>query len=148
MSEGWHVSRVVVPVDMSQTSLGAIDMALKLAPPEGVHVISVLEPLTAIEPGVIFGTVNDAERSKLVRASIARKLAERKVEGVTVEVRTGPPGLTICDYATDVDADLIVIPSHGRTGLRRLLIGSVAETVVRHATVPVLVLRTAKLENA
>lgn len=147
MSDGWRVSRVVVPVDMSHTSMSAVTMALKLAPPDGIHVISVLEPLTAIEPGVIFGTVNDVERSQLVRTAIERKLAEQHFEGIGVEVRTGPPALTICDYAADMDAELIIIPSHGRTGIRRLLIGSVAETVVRHATVPVLVLRSPKADN-
>ncbi len=147
MGSGWRVSRVVVPVDMSETSMGAVEMALKFAPADGVHVISVLEPLTAIEPGVIYGTVNDVERSRLVRASIEKKLAERQIEGIHVEVRSGSPALTICDYAVDVDAELIIISSHGRTGMRRLLIGSVAEAVVRHATVPVLVLRLAKPNN-
>ncbi|MEZ4265287.1 MAG: universal stress protein [Myxococcota bacterium] len=147
MSEGWRVARVVVPVDLSDRSMDAVETALKLAPASGVHLISVLEPLTAIEPGVVFGTVNDKERSKAVHAAIDRALAKRQIEGVQVEVRTGPPGLTICDYADDVDAELIVLSSHGRTGLRRLLIGSVAEVVVRHARVPVLVLRARKTDN-
>jgi nucleotide-binding universal stress UspA family protein len=148
MSTGWQAERVVVPVDLSGPSMDAVDKAVALAGAPNVYVLSVLEPLTAVEPGVIFGTVNDAERSAAVRATVERRLAERGIEGVNVEIRTGPPGLTICDYAGEVGADLIVLSSHGRTGLRRLLIGSVAEVVVRHATVAVLVLRHSEAKHS
>ncbi|MCA9571591.1 MAG: universal stress protein [Myxococcales bacterium] len=147
MSEGWRVDRVVVPVDLSDLSMYAVETALKLAPASGVHVVTVLEPLSAIEPGVIYGTINDADRAARVRATLERTLEERGIRGVHLDVRTGPPGVTICDYAEEISAGLIVVPSHGRTGLRRLLIGSVAEVIVRHATVPVLVLRLPKTET-
>ena len=55
--------------------------------------------------------------------------------------RFGDPGHQIAQYAEEAKADLIVLPSHGRSGLQRLLIGSVAERVVRHAPCPVLVVR-------
>jgi nucleotide-binding universal stress UspA family protein len=58
-----------------------------------------------------------------------------------VEVRIGDPGAEIVKVATELKAGLIVMPSHGRTGLKHLLLGSVAERVVRTATCPVLVLR-------
>ncbi len=57
------------------------------------------------------------------------------------ETRTGDPGLVITDYATEIGAGLIVIPSHGYHGLKRLVLGSVAERVIRHADCSVLVLR-------
>ena len=60
---------------------------------------------------------------------------------MTQVVREGDPGLMIADYAADVQADLIVMPSHGYHGVKRLLLGSVAERVLRHANCPVLVLR-------
>ena len=60
---------------------------------------------------------------------------------VIFQVQFGDPGHGITDYAEEVGADVIVMPSHGRTGLRRLLIGSVAERVLRLAHCPVLVLR-------
>ena len=62
--------------------------------------------------------------------------------GVQVNVAFGDPGDEITKHAETVHADLIVMPSHGRTGLKRLLIGSVAERVVRLAQCPVLVLRS------
>lgn len=58
-----------------------------------------------------------------------------------MEVRIGDPGVEIVKVATELKAGLIVMPSHGRTGLKHLLLGSVAERVVRTATCPVLVLR-------
>ena len=53
----------------------------------------------------------------------------------------GNPGLEITEYARESKSDLIVIPSHGHHGLRRILLGSVAERVLRHAECPTLVLR-------
>ena len=59
----------------------------------------------------------------------------------TVAVREGRTWVEICNAAKEEEVDLIVIGSHGRTGLSHVLIGSVAETVVRHASCPVLVVR-------
>jgi nucleotide-binding universal stress UspA family protein len=60
---------------------------------------------------------------------------------IDVAVAIGDPGHEIADFASNVGADIIVLPCHGRTGLKRLLIGSVAERVVRLAHCPVLVLK-------
>ena len=58
-----------------------------------------------------------------------------------IDVEIGDPGHRIADVAAKLGADLIVMPSHGRTGIERMLIGSVAERVLRLAHCPVLVLR-------
>jgi nucleotide-binding universal stress UspA family protein len=58
---------------------------------------------------------------------------------VTTAVRVGAPHREICAYADDVAADVVVVGTHGRTGLSRTLLGSVAARVVRSSTVPVLV---------
>ena len=68
-------------------------------------------------------------------------VSEPKYRGVHTAVLLGEPAHGITDYAQEKGAQLIVVPSHGRTGLTRLLIGSVAERVVRLAHCPVLVLR-------
>lgn len=60
---------------------------------------------------------------------------------MTTAVRSGDPADTILDYADEVDADIIVAGTHGRTGLHRRVIGSVAERLVRHARCPVLTVR-------
>jgi nucleotide-binding universal stress UspA family protein len=65
---------------------------------------------------------------------------------VETSLQTGHPGQQICEHARDSDVDLIVIPTHGSTGLTHLLLGSVAEYVVRHAHCPVLVVPTRSAE--
>ncbi|WP_251330718.1 universal stress protein [Haloplanus pelagicus] len=72
----------------------------------------------------------------------ARRLANRAREAgvdATVAVRTGRPHEAILGYAEEIDADLLTLGSHGRTGVERVLLGSVAERVLRTATKPVLV---------
>ena len=68
-------------------------------------------------------------------------LSENDLDIVKAHVLTGDPGTTITDYANEHAADLIVIPSHGYHGMKRLVLGSVAERVIRHAHCSVLVLR-------
>ena len=67
------------------------------------------------------------------------------IKGIAVETHLmeGGPAGAIVDFARQAGADLIVIGSHGRTGLSRLLMGSIAEQVVRNATCPVLTIKTA-----
>lgn len=133
---------VLVPTDFSKESLAAVDTALELvADPSHLHVLHVLPPLSAVEPAVVWEVVNENTVERHVRDSMEEKLPTSKYAGIHREVAFGSPGTTIATYAQRIDADLIVIPSHGRTGLKRLLIGSVAEVAVRHAHCPVLVLR-------
>ena len=77
-----------------------------------------------------------------MRKAIPERLAQAQVEGVRVEVVMDDPPHGIADFAQQTHAELIVMPSHGRTGVKRLLIGSVTERVLRLAHCPVLVLRS------
>jgi nucleotide-binding universal stress UspA family protein len=134
--------RVVVPTDFSQESLDAVDTALEVAAtPTGVHVIHVLPELVVLEPSVAWATIDDEDRLRGTEKRLQTTLENEKYRGLDVKVLVGDPGHVIADYAQDVEADLIVLPSHGRTGLKRMLIGSVAERVVRLAHCPVLVIR-------
>jgi nucleotide-binding universal stress UspA family protein len=108
--------------------------------PSSLYVIHVLPELTATEPGVIWSTVDDTGRMEHAQTAMEERL--NHVSGVQLKVGFGDPGHVITDLASEVGADLIVIPSHGRTGVKRLLLGSVAERVVRLAHCPVLVLRS------
>ena len=133
---------VVVPVDFSDPSLEALDTGLDLVDEAAhVHVIHVLPVLAATEPGVIWDTVDDHGRCEHAKEALTHWLAKDRYQGVTIEAVVGDPGHEVADYAQRVGADLIVLPSHGRTGLRRMLIGSVAERVVRLSHCPVLVMR-------
>ena len=133
---------VVVPVDYSDESFQAVDLAVTLvSDPSHLHVIHVLPYLIPTEPGVIWSTVDDTGRMEHAREALETRLSEAGHKGIDICVEFGDPGQQIAEFAQRQDADLIVLPSHGRTGLNRLLIGSVAERVVRLAHCPVLVLR-------
>ena len=132
---------VVVPYDFSEESLAAIRLGREMVQePSSLHVIHVLPELTATEPGVIWSTVDDAGRMEHALQAMEERITT--IPGVQMKVGFGDPGHVITDTASEVGADLIVIPSHGRTGVKRLLLGSVAERVVRLAHCPVLVLRS------
>ena len=68
-------------------------------------------------------------------------LCRHEMAGFSSVVTIGNPGLKITEFASENGVDLIVLPSHGNSGLKRVLLGSVAERVLRHAECPVLVLR-------
>ena len=134
--------RVVVPFDFSDQSVTAVDTALQLVDdPVNVDVVHILPELVPTEPGVIWTTIDDKDRQQHAEEAIRSRLSEAKYQGVQVRAEIGDPGHAIADYSENVAAELVVMPSHGRTGLSRLLIGSVAERVVRLARCPVLVLR-------
>jgi nucleotide-binding universal stress UspA family protein len=138
---------ILVPVDFSDSSTNAVAEAIELAgDPSKVHLLHVLPPLESISPGVVWGDVTDVNREQAVRRYAETYLAEFGYEGAAFEVRIGQPGHEICEYADEIDADMIVISSHGYHGMKRFLLGSVAEMVIRHAQVPVLVLRRADAE--
>ncbi len=133
---------VAVPVDFSDDSFAALDAALEMVDsPAGVHIVYVLPILDPAEPGVIWTTVDNSSRSRHAEDAMRERLADKKYQGVSITIRFGDPGSEIAHFAQEKKAELIVLPSHGRTGLTRLLIGSVAEKVVRLAHCPVLVLR-------
>lgn len=133
---------VIVPVDFSADSMAAIDVGLQLAKsPQNLHVVHVLIDITPLEAGEVWGVIDPQARVEQIEKLLKQKLEGPQYAGVNIAVLLGEPAHGIANYAQEKHADLIVIPSHGRTGITRLLIGSVAERVVRLAHCPVLVLR-------
>jgi nucleotide-binding universal stress UspA family protein len=133
---------VVVPVDFSANSWSAVEHALELvAQPSHLQLIHVLPVLEPADPGVIWNTVDDESRRHHAEQAIRAHLADARYQGIACTIEFGDPGRQIAEFAQRLAADLIVMPSHGRTGLQHLLIGSVAERVVRLAHCPVLVLK-------
>lgn len=133
---------VVVPVDFAESSADAIATALEfVVKPADVHVIHVLLPLDYMSPGMVFDTETEKTRTAATAKYCAEFLKKHNFTGVQSSVCLGEPGHEVTEYAAKVKADLIVIPSHGYHGVKRLVLGSVAEQVIRHADCPVLVLR-------
>ena len=134
--------KIIVPVDFSEESFEAIDTALLLVDDSShVMVAHVLQELSPAEPGEMWRTVDHETRTRHAAQALRDRLSAEKYKEVRVDVLFGDPGHEIADLAEREQAELIVLPSHGRTGLKRLLIGSVAERIVRLAHCPVLVLR-------
>lgn len=133
---------LVVPVDFSGESKRAIETALQIAAsPAQLHLIHVLFPLDNVSPGVVWGGITDEKREEAIREEFNKLLQEKNISGVNVVIRFGNPGLEIAEFAEEIGAELIVIPSHGYHGVKRWILGSVAERVIRHAKCSVLVLR-------
>ena len=133
---------VIVPIDFSEDSFSAMDVAGEMVDDAShLHVVHVLPVLEPQDPGVIWRQIDDEGRSQHATEAMQKELAARGHEGVQVAIRFGNPGHEIAHYAEEVGAELIVASSHGRSGLRHLLIGSAADRVVRLAKCPVLVLK-------
>ncbi|MCP4171739.1 MAG: universal stress protein [Fuerstiella sp.] len=143
----YSTSKIVVPIDFSGESRHAIARAVNIAGDASrLHLVHVLLPLDTVSPGVLLGDVSDDSRRKTVTEKLNTLAAEHGAAEAAVSVLLGTPGMEIADYAKDQDADLIVIPSHGYHGIKRMFLGSVAERVIRHAECSVLVLRRSDAE--
>ena len=134
---------IVVPTDFSESAQDSIGTALELvSKPADVHVIHVLMGCKDRDLLDEWATPRQDEAwDAAARAYLAEFLQKHGFANVTQAIRLGDTGFEITDYARECNAGLIVIPSHGYHGVKRLLVGSVAERVVRYATCPVLVLR-------
>ncbi|QDU90169.1 Universal stress protein [Pirellulimonas nuda] len=142
MSDWLKDKTAVVPIDFGDQSEMAIDSALEiLGDPGKITVLHVAPDLAVIEPGIMWGEISDESRETHLKEAFAKRFADPKYAGLKFDVRFGDAGHGIAKYAQTHDAGMVIMPSHGRTGFDHLLIGSVAERVIRYAHCPVLVLR-------
>ncbi|AGB39162.1 universal stress protein [Natronococcus occultus] len=139
--------RILVPFDGSEPAREALEYAIELFPDGEFLALTVVE--TDGVP-LIPNTTEDADSDERLRELLeeaddqlsgAERIATE--HGVSLEKRSriGPPAREIIDCAEESDLDHVVIGSRGRSGVTRLLLGSVAEVVVRHSPVPVTVVR-------
>jgi nucleotide-binding universal stress UspA family protein len=133
---------ILLPTDGSDAAEAAVEHAIRLARTYDarVHVLYVVEPPPAAEYDAT--SVLDALRREGDRVTdqTADRLERSELATVTA-VRTGAAHRVILDYAAESGIDLVVMGTHGRRGLGRVLLGSVAEKVVRRAPCPVTVVR-------
>ena len=141
--------KILVPTDGSEEMARVIDYASELADEHGAMVHIVYAIHTASFASLPMETSWESLATLLrdegeTALDAARGLATTdRVETALVE---GPPSREIVTYATENDCDLIVMGTHGRGGLNRLLLGSVAERVVRSAPIPVMTVRVGSEE--
>jgi nucleotide-binding universal stress UspA family protein len=136
------VRKILLATDLSPTSGPATDEAFEVAHRLGAHllVVSVIDSTTLRLPGGLYQARVDQVRER--RQSAAQELVQRgRREGIRVTflVWEGDPGDSILEAARAEDADMVILGSHGRGPIGRLLLGSVSQHVVRHARVPVVV---------
>jgi nucleotide-binding universal stress UspA family protein len=136
--------QVLVPIDGSAPSEAAFEHALEQFANDTVTALYVIDPVdgaTAWGPGSADDWLSAAEeRAETVLEEAEEAGAEAGVD-VTTESVVGRPARAIVDYAEEHGIEHVVIGSHGRDGISRVLLGSVAETVVRRSPVPVTVVR-------
>lgn len=144
-----RITRLVVPTDFSPASNIAFDYALELAVREGasIHLLHVVDDASyaAAYPDGMFVELPGL-RERLIAEAIARldeavRTGEAAKVTITPHVLIGRPAPSITQEAGNCGADLIVMGTHGRSGFAHLMLGSVAERVLRTAQCPVLTVR-------
>jgi universal stress protein A len=136
----FQLKKILVPVDFSECSKKALQYAIPFAEQFGaelilLHLVQRYPQLTDALPVPLESVEDDEKDLEALRATIGGSVRSRAV------VHMGDPRIGIIDAAEEFDIDLIIISTHGRMGLDRMLLGSTAEKVVRHAVCPVLIVR-------
>jgi nucleotide-binding universal stress UspA family protein len=140
-----RLRRILAPTDFSAMARHAVAHARELAASTGAtlelfHVLPSLEVPLPMNPGSFGGGIV-SELEPAARSALAELAALPGPEGkIETEVWQGPAASSILNRAAETEADLVVLATHGHTGLDRLLLGSVTEKVARLSPCPVLVL--------
>ncbi|MEY7850507.1 universal stress protein [Natrarchaeobius sp. A-rgal3] len=136
---------ILVPLDDSEPAMDALEFAARENPGATIVALHVIDPGTmAYGEGSVYAYEALVETRREAAADLFEAAAERvSAEDVSLETETtvGRAGREIVAFADDHDIDRVVIGSHGRSGAARILLGSVAEHVVRRSPVPVTVVR-------
>jgi nucleotide-binding universal stress UspA family protein len=148
-----NIRSILVPIDFSPCSYNVANQAAAMAqtfgasllwlhvsdPPAGLSLDALIQPRPDMEPVKVKNWLTDSARSQMERyQSVARF---HKVPSRTM-LREGPVADSILEAAEISGSDMIVMGTHGREGISRFMLGSVAEQIIRHANVPVMTLRS------
>ena len=149
--ENAEIQNIIVPIDFSKMSVQAIQIARQLARRFGAsihlahvrHLNYAADFVTPAPPVVPFAFMTYEQNAEQTALKELKKVAsECGVASATCDVLSGaPPFDEICRLAQSIPADLVVMPTHGRTGLKHVFLGSTAERIVQHSSCPVLVTR-------
>ena len=146
----FKIHTILCPVDFSDASRKAVQYAREFAAGMGasIHLLSVVEP----RPMAVDITLNyvplEEDLEKAAAEDLKVILDELLQAGLKAEcsIEFGTPADTILDKAEALDVNLLIMGSHGKKGLSRFIMGSVAETVVRKANCPVLIVKSEEKE--
>jgi nucleotide-binding universal stress UspA family protein len=146
-----NIKKILVPVDFSEYSKMAVDYSVEFAKKFGSELILiyVIEPIlypSDFGLGQIPINQVDLEIQSKAEDELKRLIDEKIPPTIKTNyfVRTGKPFLEIINAAKEQDCDLIIIASHGHTGIEHILFGSTAEKVIRKSPIPVLTVREKK----
>ena len=151
-----NVQNILVPIDFSKMSIQAIQVAKQLARrfSASIHLAHVrpanygadfMAPAPPIVPFPFMTYEQDAEQT--ARKQLKEVAGECGVSSAKCDVLSGAPAFDeICRVAQAIPADLVVMPTHGRTGLKHVFLGSTAERIVQHSSCPVLITRGSSLQ--
>jgi nucleotide-binding universal stress UspA family protein len=144
------IKRILVPIDFSSDAMHALQYGREFAQRFGSEllVLHVVEPIYYATPADMYVTSPNLsmlleEQRTLATKQLGQLSANLKAKGQRHRtlLKTGTPAEIISDTAKSAKADLIIMSTHGRTGLAHILLGSTTEKVVRHAPCPVLTIR-------
>lgn len=136
---------LLVPMDDSEPAQDALEHAITMFPDAEITALHVVNPSASMYGGDAAYNIErvlelEAENAESLLES-ARSVAEERDATISTETVRGTPARRIVEFAEEEGVDQIVIGSHGRSGVSRVLLGSVAEQVVRRSPVPVTVVR-------
>jgi nucleotide-binding universal stress UspA family protein len=139
-----NAHKILYPTDFSTMGQTALEMATALARDRGAKllIVHVEEPPVAYGGGELYYGIDEPNRQELQRM-LSEVVPTDPSVGYEHRLLIGSPASAIVHLAEKEGVDMIVMPTHGRTGLLRLLMGSVAEEVVRKAKCPVLTVKAA-----
>ena len=139
--------KILVPTDMSTYSLSALQYAEIIAEVFGAEITLIHVVLSGDRPSDVHADPGE-RRTREVSVEESKKMishllidSDLVIRSIKILVRNGSPAEEIVKAAKEMDADIIVMSTHGRTGIRHTVIGSVAEKVVRYALCPVLTVK-------
>lgn len=134
------IENLLVPHDLTDYADAGFDVLRLLgSAARQVHVLHVLPRIDLETPTLVWSRDEDDARMTHGRTALQTRLAGTDCEIAVLHVRIGDPGSRIVELAKEIDADLIAMGSHGRTGMMRFVLGSVSQHVARFAPCPVLV---------
>ncbi|NTU58855.1 MAG: universal stress protein [Chlorobiaceae bacterium] len=144
------IKSILCPIDFSEASTNAYRYACEFARSMGssIMLLNVIEPRPMAADMTLNYIPLEEDLANAATADLEPLVNEAKAKGISVhsDVIIGIPADLILQQAVDSDASLIIMGSHGKTGLSRLLMGSVAEAVVRKAKIPVLIVKAEEKE--